>query len=183
MDTQIVFTPLISEISVPCRIPQYFDLACFIICRCWVSRMLLHVYRDSLSFKKKLITSLHKRCDANLTISIPLSALWHNQAQTCNRILYFKIFWYVELFLCQDSHDFWAPSQYPIRRLSVRSHKVSKLLDLYLELPMCLSNFKAIQQFKVPISWLRDFTRSYDKTSFRILRRGPGLYDSHIKYK
>ena len=40
-------------------------------------------------------------------------------------------------------------------------------------LPMCLSNFKAIRQFKVPISWLRDFTRCYDKTSFRILRRGP----------
>ena len=39
---------------------------------------------------------------------------------------------------------------------------------------MCLSNFKAIQQFKVPISWLRDFTRSYEKTSFGILRRGPG---------
>ena len=39
---------------------------------------------------------------------------------------------------------------------------------------MCLSNFKAIRQFKVPISWLRDFTRSYEKTSFRILRRGPG---------
>ena len=34
------------------------------------------------------------------------------------------------------------------------------------------SNFKAIRQFKVPISWLRDFTRSYEKTSFRILRRG-----------
>ena len=41
-------------------------------------------------------------------------------------------------------------------------------------LPMCLSNFKAIQQFKVSISWLRDFTRSYEKTSFRILRQGPG---------
>ena len=38
---------------------------------------------------------------------------------------------------------------------------------------MCLSNFKAIRQFKVPISWLRDFMRSYEKTSFRILRRGP----------
>ena len=41
---------------------------------------------------------------------------------------------------------------------------------------MCLSNFKAIRQFKVPISWLR----SYEKTSFRILRRGPGLtWTSH----
>ena len=35
-------------------------------------------------------------------------------------------------------------------------------------LPMCLSNFKAIRQFKVPFSWLRNFTRSDDKTSFRI---------------
>ena len=43
-------------------------------------------------------------------------------------------------------------------------------------LPMCLSNFKAIRQFKVPISWLRDFTRSYGKTSFRILRRGPECF-------
>ena len=41
-------------------------------------------------------------------------------------------------------------------------------------LPMCLSNFKAIRRFKVQFSWLRDFTRSYEKTSFRILRRGPG---------
>ena len=40
---------------------------------------------------------------------------------------------------------------------------------------MCLSNFKAIRQLKVPISWLWDFTRSYEKTSFRILRRGPGI--------
>ena len=43
-------------------------------------------------------------------------------------------------------------------------------------LPMCLSNFKAIRRFKVQISWLRDFTRSYEKTSFRILRRGPGHF-------
>ena len=40
-------------------------------------------------------------------------------------------------------------------------------------LPMGLSNFKAIRLFKVPIPWLRHFTRSYGKTSFRILRRGP----------
>ena len=41
-------------------------------------------------------------------------------------------------------------------------------------LPMCLSNFKAIRQFKVLFSRLRDFARSYEKTSFRILRRGTG---------
>ena len=45
-------------------------------------------------------------------------------------------------------------------------------------LPMCLSNFKTIWQFKVPISWLRDFTRSYEKTSFRILRQGPGSHNN-----
>ena len=49
-------------------------------------------------------------------------------------------------------------------------------------LPMCLSNFKAIQQFKVPILWLRDFTRSYDKTSFRILRRGPGVIPEYNNF-
>ena len=48
-------------------------------------------------------------------------------------------------------------------------------------LPMCLSNFKAIRQFKVPISWLRDFTRSYEKTSFRILRQGPGSVNNSTR--
>ena len=46
-------------------------------------------------------------------------------------------------------------------------------------LPMCLSNFKTIRQFKVPISWLLDFTRSYEKTSFRILRRVPDLLSTY----
>ena len=81
-----------------------------------------------------------------------------------------------------------TPSQYQKRRLIVRSREVSKPRDFVFRisrslwnltdtsaalLPMCLSNFKAIRQFKVPISWLRDFTRSYEKTSFRILRQGP----------
>ena len=84
-----------------------------------------------------------------------------------------------------------APCQYPKRRLPVRYRRVSKPRDLYLELSdrseiwqalrqqccrcACL-NFKAIRQFKVPISWLRDLTRSYEKTSFRILRRGPNCW-------
>ena len=38
-------------------------------------------------------------------------------------------------------------------------------------LPRRLSNFKAMWKFKLPISRLRDFTRSYDKTSYRILKR------------
>ena len=45
---------------------------------------------------------------------------------------------------------------------------------------MCLSNFKAVRLFKVPISWLRDFTRSYEKTFFRILRRGPASVDFSV---
>ena len=79
----------------------------------------------------------------------------------------------------------WPPSQYPKRRLSVKSHKVSKPRDWYFKLlyrfeiwqalrQHCLSNVIAIGQFWIQISRLRDFTRSYGKTSFRILRRGPG---------
>ena len=86
-----------------------------------------------------------------------------------------------------------APSQYPKRRLSVRSRNVSKRFVFRIVrslwnltgtsaavLPMCLSNFKAIRQFKVPISSLRDFTRSYEKTSFRIFRRGPGSHEEWL---
>ena len=43
-------------------------------------------------------------------------------------------------------------------------------------LPKCLSNFRAIGQLWRQISWLRDFMRSYDKTSHRILKRDPGLF-------
>ena len=42
-------------------------------------------------------------------------------------------------------------------------------------LQMCLSNFKTIRKSKLPISWLRDF-RSYDKTSYQILKRCSGRY-------
>ena len=38
-------------------------------------------------------------------------------------------------------------------------------------LPRCLSNFRAIGRFQTPISRLRDFTRSYHKTSYRILKQ------------
>ena len=46
--------------------------------------------------------------------------------------------------------------------------------------PRSLSNFRAILWFKLPISRLRDFTRSYDKTSYRILKWGPGRGPSYI---
>ena len=38
---------------------------------------------------------------------------------------------------------------------------------------MCLSNFKVMRSFKLPISRLRDFTRSYIETSYQILKRCP----------
>ena len=41
-------------------------------------------------------------------------------------------------------------------------------------LPRRLSYFRAIRWFKLPISRLRDFTRSYHKTSYRRLKWGPG---------
>ena len=40
----------------------------------------------------------------------------------------------------------WAPSQYPKRRLSVRSRKVSKLRDLYLELSDRSEIWQALRQ-------------------------------------
>ena len=41
-------------------------------------------------------------------------------------------------------------------------------------LPRCLSNFKTIWWFKLTISRLRDFTRSYNKMSYCILKHSPG---------
>ena len=41
-------------------------------------------------------------------------------------------------------------------------------------LPRCLSNFRAIRPLQHPISRLRDFTRFGDKTSYRLVNRGPG---------
>ena len=72
-------------------------------------------------------------------------------------------------------------------RLDVLSKDLAKSRDSYLELfdrseiwqvnsaamlPRRLSNFKAIRTFWHPIS--RDFTRTHDKTSYRILKRGQG---------
>ena len=56
-------------------------------------------------------------------------------------------------------------------------------------LPRCLLNFKAIRWFKLPISRVRFLTRSYDKASYRILKRGRGgcndkfAHDDVIKWK
>ena len=46
-------------------------------------------------------------------------------------------------------------------------------------LPMYLSNFKATQLFKLPISQLRDM-RCYDKTSCRILAQSPGSWVARL---
>ena len=73
-----------------------------------------------------------------------------------------------------------APFQYPIRRLMVRSHKVLKLQDLYLELydrseiwqaprQQCCRGACLISKWYDNSNYqfhdFRDFTRSYDKTS------------------
>ena len=84
---------------------------------------------------------------------------------------------------------FWAPFQYPIRRLIVRSRGVeaARLVVCVVSLwnltgtsaavlPICLSNFRAIGQFQIQISRLRDFVRSYSKTSFRILKQDPARW-------
>ena len=41
-------------------------------------------------------------------------------------------------------------------------------------LSMCLSNVRAIVHFEIQIVWPRDFASSYNKSSYRILKRGPG---------
>ena len=41
-------------------------------------------------------------------------------------------------------------------------------------LPIWLWNFKVMQYFKLPISWLQVFMRSYDKMSYQILKWGLG---------
>ena len=39
-----------------------------------------------------------------------------------------------------------------------------------------ISNVYTIRQFKVPVSWLRDFARSYENTSFSDIETGPRLF-------
>ena len=79
--------------------------------------------------------------------------------------------------------------QYPLRCLIVRFRQVSRPRDFYFNcwialkfvgtsetaLPRCLSNFKAMWWFKLPISQLRGFARSYDKASFWILKQRPAF--------
>ena len=48
--------------------------------------------------------------------------------------------------------------------------------SLQSELPRRLLNFRAIRSLWYPISCLRDFMRSYGKTSVRLVNRGPDCY-------
>ena len=48
-------------------------------------------------------------------------------------------------------------------------------------LPRCLSNFRAIRPLQHPISRLRDFTRFGDKTSYRLVNRGPTVSTLHCR--
>ena len=47
-------------------------------------------------------------------------------------------------------------------------------------LPRCLSNFRVIEQFQIQILQFWDFTRSYNKTSYRILKQGTGQMSTQI---
>ena len=104
---------------------------------------------------------------------------------------------------CTPPQAIWAPSQYPKRRLFVRSRKVSKPRDWYFKLSYRFEIWQAHRQHccrsACQISERSDnskyksrgfeTTRSYEKTSFRILRRGPGsiadtwTFDSKIIVK
>ena len=46
---------------------------------------------------------------------------------------------------------------------------------LTVMLPICPWHLKSLWWFKLPILQLRHFTRSYDKTSYRILKQGPDI--------
>ena len=85
----------------------------------------------------------------------------------------------------------WVSFQYPIRCLILMSREVSKPRDLYLKLSDSSEIWQASRQLccrcacqtskrcdnlKLSISWLRDFMRSHDKTSYRILKRDAVVY-------
>ena len=50
-------------------------------------------------------------------------------------------------------------------------------------LPRCLSNCRAIRPLQHPISRLRDFTRFGGKTSYRLVNRGPDVWDVRYGYE
>ena len=66
---------------------------------------------------------------------------------------------------------------------SLKSARLTALLVSFWNLigtseavsPRCLSNFRAIGSFSIPVSRLRDFTRSYDNAFYRILKQDPAV--------
>ena len=114
------------------------------------------------------------------------SEIWKTHRQRCCRCA-FKILgrWdtfelYTAASRCSES---WVAFQYPIRRLIVTSHKASKLRDLHLELcdrsenRQCFRSACQISKQYDDLNYhsrIRGFMRSYDKTSYRILKRAPG---------
>ena len=81
----------------------------------------------------------------------------------------------------------WAPFHNLIRSIFVRSRDLEKNRFVVLivaslwnltgtstaVLPRCMSNFRAIGQFQIQISQLRNFPRSYIETSYRLLKQSP----------
>ena len=57
------------------------------------------------------------------------------------------------------------------------------LTGISAALPRCLSNFRAIEKVWTQISRLWDLARSCGKTSYRLVKRGPGYWYRHIGYK
>ena len=76
--------------------------------------------------------------------------------------------------------EIWAPFQYPISlEAAIFIFRIVRSFwdltgTLAAELSMYVSNFKAMWLLKLRVLRIRDFARSYDKTSLRILKRGPG---------
>ena len=87
-------------------------------------------------------------------------------------------------------NEYWASFRYPIKTSNSKiswSFEAARFVFWIVQLlwnltgsaallPMCLSNFKTIRQLELLISRLRGFTGSYDKASYRILKRAAGGY-------
>ena len=132
----------------------------------------------SMRHAASVFDELNNRINLNclMQISINLFAFkWHNRFSWTN-------------------HSIWALFQYPIKRLMVRSRKALKPRDLYLKLSDRSEIWHAPRQqccrrackipkrceFFKPQSCAFETARSHDKTSYRILKRGPGLSARYI---
>ena len=96
------------------------------------------------------------------------------------------LYWSAKEIVCNIPEGFGirsgAPFQYPISRLIVRSREVSKTRDRVLK---CSYRFEIRQAHRQQCcrcacqiskrSRLRDFARFCDRTSYQILKQGPGI--------